>query len=120
MSSFFLIFFSIGVFADDIDQYRYYQTDQILPKRKSAHYIVYIKNNDPCIYTYNLREKKTVRFCEMGDSGLNLERNYPSIYPVDLTLRLGGFDFKVAAPWSEQKCQIYFPRMKLTCEPTGN
>ena len=115
----FILFFSINAISEDINLYKYYQTDQIIPKRKTPHYIVYIKNNDPCIYAYNIKNNEETRFCEMGNTGLNLERDYPTIYPVNLTLRLGVFSFTVAAPWNEQKCEIFLPKNRLTCEPTG-
>ena len=100
------------------NNFRYYQTDKSLPNGKGPFYAIYIKKDDPCIFVDDLKEKTTHRFCKMGDSGLNLETDYPSIYATEM--HLGGyFYFYVAAPWSEQKCKIYLPRLELTCEPTG-
>lgn len=100
------------------NNFRYYQVDKNIPNGKGPFYAVYIKNNDPCIFVDDITEKTTHRFCKMGNSGFDLEKDYPSIYPVEMRMS-GSFHFYVAAPWNEQKCEIYLPRLRLTCKPTG-
>ena len=104
---------------ENISEYRYYQIDKDLPNGKGPFYAVYIKKNDPCIFIYNYRKDSTLRLCEMGESGLNLERDFPSIYPVEMKLFGGTFNFYVAAPWNEQECKIEFPENEVTCKSTG-
>jgi hypothetical protein len=50
--------------------------------------------------------KQTKRFCKLGSSGLNLEKDYPSVYVIDLTNNGGEVNFIAAAPWSELQCNI--------------
>ena len=114
-----LLMSSFSVVAGDINNYRYYQIDKDLPNGKGPFYAVYIKKNDPCIFIDDYRKDSTLRLCKMGESGLNLERDYPSIYPVEMKLFGGTFNFYVAAPWNEQECKIEFPEKEITCEPTG-
>ena len=105
--------------TDKIQEYRYYQIDKDLPNGKGPFYAIYIMKNDPCIFIDDYRKNSTLKLCEMADSGLNLERDSPSIYPVEMKYFAGTFSFIVAAPWNEQECNISFPKLILTCEPTG-
>ncbi|MEL6116367.1 hypothetical protein P0Y67_14205 [Photobacterium sp. SP02] len=110
--------FSVGVYADDISQYRYYQ---IWPTRPSSAEIgsVYIKKDDPCITAYNKKKDSRKRYCQMGDSQLNLEKSYPTIYPTLIKFDGAILDFFVAAPWAEQKCSIDLSLEEIQCESTG-
>lgn len=110
---------SLSVSAEDIAKYRYYQTDNIIPEGRDAYFAAYIKNNNPCIFVKDIRENNTLEFCQMGDSGLNLKSDYPSIYPSRLRMSGTTLYFIVAAPWNEQKCKISFPHNQIQCEPTG-
>ena len=104
--------------AIDIKDVRFYQTDNIVPNGREPHYEAYIKNNDPCIFVNNLRENTIEKYCKLDESGYDLEVNYPSVYPVDLRLSGSSLYFIAAAPWNEQKCEIFFPKKSITCEPT--
>ncbi|MEP7730714.1 hypothetical protein [Marinomonas primoryensis] len=117
--SFVFLTLSFSSFGLDISNYRYYQINKDLPNGKGPFYVVYIKKDDPCIFVDKIKDKTTHRFCRMGDSELDLEKNHPSIYPILMQLFGSRFSFVVAAPWNEQQCEIYLPRMELTCEPTG-
>ena len=114
-----LLISSFSVVADDINQYKYFQTDNIVPNGRAPHYEAYIKNNDPCIFVNNLRENTIEKYCKLDESGYDLEVNYPSVYPVDLRLSGSSLYFIAAAPWNEQKCEIFFPKKSIICESTG-
>ena len=114
-----LLMSSFSVVAEDINNYRYYQTDNIFPKRENARFAVYIKSDNPCIFLKNNKDNSIEEFCQMGDSGLNLKDDYPSIYPADLRQSGASLYFIVAAPWNEQECEIFFPEKSITCESTG-
>lgn len=104
----------------DTDTLRYYQTNNIVPNGKKPHYTAYITNNNPCIFIKFLQEDTTKEFCEMGNSKLNLKRDFPTIYPINIRLSGSSLYFTVAAPWNEQKCEIFFPTKSINCEPTGH
>ncbi|QUJ69390.1 hypothetical protein KDD30_21735 (plasmid) [Photobacterium sp. GJ3] len=113
-----LLVFSFESIADEISNYRYYQ---IWPTRPSSSEIgsVYIKKDDPCIIVYNKKKNSRKRYCQMGDSQLNLEKSYPTIYPTRLSFDGANLSFLVAAPWAEQKCKIHLGREEIQCESTG-
>ncbi|AWX98952.1 hypothetical protein A8139_02275 [Marinomonas primoryensis] len=106
-------FLSFKVNSEGIRDYKYYQMDY------SERYAVYVKKSDPCINVEALNKGTVKRFCEMGDSELNLEKDALSIY-VSRPIIIGPFlNFIVAAPWNEQKCRIDLDKNTVTCEPTG-
>jgi hypothetical protein len=104
---------SINVRADDISHYRYYETN------RSESYLVYLKKNDPCIHAGYIKENDMYRYCEMGDSGINLEESAPSAYATEFTFNGVSVNFIMAAPWNEQKCRIDLDENSIFCEPTG-
>ena len=114
-----LLISSFSVVADQIGQYKYYQTDNIISEGRDAYYAAYIKNDNPCIFVKDLRENKTREYCKMGDSGLDLKNDYPSIYPSRVRITGTTLYFIVAAPWNEQSCKISFPHNLIQCESTG-
>lgn len=113
------MFSSHDLLADDIFEYNYFQLWQSSPTEK-VRGRVYIKRNDPCIFVDNFKKDKTTRFCKLGTSGLDLERDYPSIYVVSPSLLLDSVTFYVAAPWNEQKCKFDILNSTIICEGTGN
>ena len=114
-----LLVSSFSVVADDISNYKHYQIDSNISDGRGPFYAVYIKNDNPCIIAKNFKDASTTEYCKMGNSGLDLKRDHPSIYPSDLTISALTLSFIVAAPWNEQKCEIYFPEKSITCESTG-
>lgn len=110
--------FSVEAYADDINQYRYYQIWQGRPSgaEKGS---VYIKKDDSCITVYNKKKLSRKRYCQMGISQLNLDKSYPTIYATRLSFDGANLSFLVAAPWAEQKCRIHLGREEIQCEPTG-
>lgn len=99
-----------------MDEFLFYQVNKLGPRDNKYTDAVYLKKNDPSIIVEDMPSKKQQRFCKMGDSGLDLEKEYPTIYATDF--RIGGskLHFIVAAPWNEQRCSIYLPRRT---EPTA-
>lgn len=110
--------FSVEAYADDINQYRYYQIWQGRPSGADKG-SVYIKKDDPCITVYNKKNQSRKRYCQMGDSQLNLEKNYPAIYPIRLSFDGANLSFLVAAHLAEKKCRIHLGREEIQCTPTG-
>ncbi|KJZ11468.1 hypothetical protein TW85_16675 [Marinomonas sp. S3726] len=119
----FLVFFlslsSLYVSAEMEMLYKYFQTDNVVPNGREPHYFVYIKNDNPCIFIDDLRKNLTTEFCDIEGTDYNFKHDFPSIYPANIRISGSSLYFIVAAPWNEQKCRIYLPRQKLTCEPTG-
>ena len=107
----FFCFFAFTASADDIDEYRYYSND--------GSYMAYIKKNDNCVYGGSIKKGIMKQYCEMDKSGLNLKKDYPTIYATNLLLAFGRLSFIVAAPWGEQKCKINLHKNNISCEPTG-
>jgi hypothetical protein len=97
--------------ADDVSLYKFYAND--------GHFIAYLKKNDPCVYAGYIKEGDIHRYCEMGDSGINLEKNNPTAYATNFTFKGASIHFIMAAPWNEQECTISMSRKKITCKPTG-
>lgn len=110
----------IYTMAMDTEYLKYYQTSDIVPNGKKPRYAAYITNNNPCIFIKSIQEGSTKEFCDMGNSKLNLKRDFPTIYPINIRLSGSSLYFTVAAPWNEQKCEIFFPEKSITCTPTGN
>ncbi|WP_330960246.1 hypothetical protein [Photobacterium sp. 53610] len=110
--------FSVEAYADDINQYRYYQIWQGRPSGADKG-SVYIRKDDPCITVYNKNKDSRKRYCQMGSSQLNLEKEYPTIYPTMMRFDGANLYFLVAAPWAEQKCKIHLGREDIQCESTG-
>lgn len=115
----FVFIISLSVSAEEISKYRFYQTDNIIPEGREAYYAAFIKNDNPCIFVKDLRENKIQEYCKMGESGLDLKNDYPSIYPSRVRMTGTTLYFIVAAPWNEQKCKISFPHSLIQCESTG-
>ncbi|MBV7262783.1 hypothetical protein KCG43_12325 [Photobacterium sp. WH24] len=113
-----ILMLSIDVVADDVSNYRYYQNWQTRPNAKEKGSIS-IRKDDPCITVYNKKKQSRKRYCQMGDSQLNLEKSYPTIYPTRLSFDGANLSFLVAAPWAEQKCRVHLGREEIQCEPTG-
>ncbi|BES69274.1 hypothetical protein RE428_02920 [Marinobacter nanhaiticus D15-8W] len=63
--------------------------------------------------------KSKTRYCELGDSNLNLERDSPTVYATDITVNVAGVRFIAAAPWNEQECAIDVYDEAITCTATG-
>ena len=105
--------------AIDIKDVRFYQTDNIVPNGRTPHYSVYIKNDNPCIFVDDLRKSRTTEYCDIEGTDYNFKNDFPSIYPINLRLSGASLYFIVAAPWDEQKCEIFFPENSITCESTG-
>jgi hypothetical protein len=116
MKIIFLIFLSFPflIYADDISEYEYEYY------AKSSSYVAYIKSDDHCIYGGDIEENDIKKYCDMGSSGINLTRDHPSVYAVELHLSVRAvLSFIVAAPWNEQKCKADLYENSITCEPTG-
>jgi hypothetical protein len=105
--------FSVCVKADDISEYRYYQTSM------SGSYLAYLKKDDACVYAGDLEGNDIRKYCKMGNSGLNLKTDSPTIYAAVFTLELSSLSFTVAAPWNEQKCIVSMSKNTIVCESTG-
>ncbi|TBW53800.1 hypothetical protein EZI54_15030 [Marinobacter halodurans] len=103
----------------DIDNIVYYQTNFDFKSQKED-IVAYVKKNDPCITVKLTDEGTSNRYCELGNSGLNLEKDSPTIYPVKMTVFAGSVYFTVAAPWNEQKCRIHAYKKQISCSSTGN
>ncbi len=101
------------------EYYRYYQNSDKKFGEHEQNYSVYLKYDDPCFFIKKSTEKESKRFCEIGDSGLNLERDSVSIYPVDIVLFDDILSFIVAAPWNEQSCKMNIKTLNLSCKWTG-
>lgn len=115
------ILISGSVFSNNVlnlNDIIYYQSNYD-SESKSEDLIAYITKQDPCISVINLDDNKTKRYCEMGNSGINLEKEYPTAYVLKLYVSPISVSFIVAAPWNEQKCKILAFHEKITCEPTG-
>jgi hypothetical protein len=106
-----ILLLSFSVYADDVSLYKFYAND--------GSYMAYIKKNDPCIYAGYIKENDIRKYCEMGSSNINLQKNSPSVYVSRFSLFGPYLDIIVAAPWNEQECEIYLPKNRLTCESTG-
>ncbi|MGY3569876.1 hypothetical protein [Vibrio paucivorans] len=115
----FILFISQYSYADSIDNYYYYQVNKLGAKDSKYTTAVYLKKGEPCIIVEKLETGKKTKFCEMGESGFNLERDFPSVYPVGFQLVIEDLDFIVAAPWNEQKCSINLLDLSISCEATG-
>ncbi|QMV14186.1 hypothetical protein Vspart_01438 [Vibrio spartinae] len=116
----FMLLFTQEVLSNEVmNDYIFYQSNDYLPKRKVATYAVYLKKNDPCIHVIDMRKNADDKFCKMGDSGLDLQNDYPTIYPTMMYIGGGSFYFHVAAPWNEQKCEIKLYKKSINCESTG-
>ncbi|MCM0148678.1 hypothetical protein KCN56_08915 [Photobacterium galatheae] len=109
---------SVEAYADDINQYRYYQIWQGRPSGADKG-SVFIKKDDLCITVYNKRENSQKRYCQMGSSQLNSEKEYPTTYPTMMSFDGAILYFYVAAPWNEQKCSIDLLSKEIQCEATG-
>ena len=120
LSAFLGLIMSLPLMADDVTNYKFYQTDNYVPNGREPFYAAYIKNDNPCIFIKSIQEGSTKEFCDMGNSQLNLKRDFPTIYPINIRLSGSSLYFIVAAPWNEQKCEIFFPEKSITCTPTGN
>lgn len=116
---FLVLLFSVKSFADDISNYCYYQKLQAFPNAKEIG-AIYIKVDDPCIIVENKENASKKRYCQMFPSQLNLENDYPTIYPTEINFDGANLFFYVAGPWSEQKCSIDLPNEEIKCSPTGN
>ncbi|AEF55506.1 hypothetical protein [Marinomonas posidonica] len=122
MKKLLLILLLLQVFnikAESIDDYYYYQVDKMGAVDEKYSYVVYLKKGDPCIHVNNIKKNINKRFCETGNENLNLYKNFPTIYATNFNLSSSRFYYTVAAPWAEQRCEIYLPKNRLTCEPTG-
>ena len=113
-----LIFCSHHVIAISITDFYLYQTDYDI-KTKEETLSVYLLKNEPCIIVESFKNKEKNKYCELGDSGLNLSKEFPSIRVYDLSVSGPNIYFKVAAPWNEQSCRIFVPKKEISCEPTG-
>lgn len=109
---------SMTVYADDISNYRYYQMWQSSPNSMDRG-SVYLRKDDPCITVFNKKNDSRKRYCQMKPSQLNLENDYPTIYPTEINFDGANLFFYVAAPWAEQKCSIDLPNEEIQCDPTG-
>lgn len=106
--------------SESIDNYYYYQLNKGGARNPKYTHAVYLRKDDPCIFLEDLDKKEKFRFCELGDSGLNLSTDYPTIWATDFHLISGNvFSFIVAAPWNEQQCEINIIKSQITCKSTG-
>lgn len=116
-----LLVFSFSVFAappESIQGYLNYQLIKSTPDH-DAEGSVYLLKSDPCVYIEIFKKNKTQRFCQIGDSGINLNVDHPSAYIIDLTNDGHTIYFNVAAPWDEQYCEISVSTLEISCKPTG-
>lgn len=113
-----LLFSSTYIYAEGIEDYEYYQAWKELPEDESMG-VVYIKSDDPCIILANKSKGTKKRFCELLPSKLNLESDYPTIFPYMLQFDGVVLEFFVVAPWNEQKCKIDLNEEVIHCESTG-
>ncbi|WP_123636740.1 hypothetical protein [Marinobacter sp. R17] len=100
-----------------MSDYKFYATDYRL-KSGIEHFAAYVIKSDPCI-TVDIFKGSKKRYCELGDSGINLERDAPSVYATDITVDISGVRFIAAAPWNEQECSIDVYSEEITCSATG-
>ncbi|MGB0944580.1 MAG: hypothetical protein ACPGUE_19395 [Marinomonas sp.] len=113
------LLFPLHLSAESMENYRFYQTDNIIPDNNSPYFSAFIKKNNPCIFVKDLKKNTTHEYCKMGNSGLDLKRDTPSIYPTRVYILGSTLFFNVAAPWNEQRCEIFLGDKSITCEPTG-
>jgi len=121
LKNLFLLGCSFSVFASPPENINNYENYQLIkgPAKYAAVGRMYQLKSDPCIYLEMFKANKTKRFCQLGDSGMDLEKDYPSVYAARLTVSLGGIAFIAAAPWSEQQCNIDIDKFEIYCKPTG-
>ncbi|WP_299494179.1 hypothetical protein [uncultured Shewanella sp.] len=116
------IFVTHSAFANDaltINNIVYYQSNYDY-KSKKEDIIAYVLKNDPCITVQVFPDGKSKRYCQMGESGLNLEKDSPTIYVTDLYVSPVSVSFTIAAPWNEQQCKIKAFANEINCKPTGH
>ena len=65
--------------SESMNQYDYYQTNYDR-RNNTETYAVYIIKGDKCLTVKSLKSGKTKRYCELGKTGLDLERDYPNVY----------------------------------------
>lgn len=102
----------------DMSNIIYYQSNYDY-KTKKEDIIAYVLKDDPCVTVQTLSNDKTKRYCKMGESGLNLKTDNPSIYVMKLYVSPGSVNFIVAAPWNEQRCRIMAVSEEISCQSTG-
>jgi len=114
-----MVFLSHSVTATSITDFYVYQTDYDIQTKQET-FSAYLLKGEPCLTVslFNNNEKTT--YCEMDDSGLNLSKEFPTIYVQNLFVSGPNVYFNVVAPWNEQSCRIFVPKNKITCEATGN
>lgn len=120
LSAFLGLIMSFPLMADDVTNYKFYQTDNYVPNGREPFYAAYIKNDSPCIFIKDIKKDKTQEFCQMGDTPFDLKRDTPSVYPIQMTISAFTLHFIVAAPWNEQKCEIDLIESNISCESTGS
>ncbi|MDA0117331.1 hypothetical protein [Vibrio sp. T11.5] len=101
-----------------VDDYRFYATDYRLDSPKER-FIAYVLKSDPCIYVKLLKSNETTRYCKLGDSGLDLGKDAPTVYATRINVDGGGVRFIAAAPWNEQDCDIDIYNKTIHCIPTS-
>ncbi|MCW8335349.1 hypothetical protein [Vibrio paucivorans] len=115
-----MLLLSQSAYADSIEDYYYYQVNQLGAQDTEYTAAVYLRKSNPCIVVEELDSGKKTSFCKMADSGLDLKRDYPSIYPTNFQLVGEKLYFNVAAPWNGQKCSISLLDLSISCDGAGN
>ncbi|WP_203141923.1 hypothetical protein [Marinobacter mangrovi] len=108
---------STNLASATLSEYRFYGTDYRLNSGRE-HFAAYVLKSDPCI-TVDVIKGSKKRYCELGSSGINLERDAPSVYATNITVDVSGVRFIAAAPWNEQECSIDVYNEEITCAATG-
>ncbi|WP_299021968.1 hypothetical protein [uncultured Photobacterium sp.] len=110
---------SSSAMANVNTDYRFYATDYSLDTQKER-FAAYMIKSDPCITVKMFKSNETMRYCKLGDSGLDLERDTPTVYAGWVNVDSSGVRFIAAAPWNEQKCHINVHNKTINCSPTGH
>ncbi|MFH4817741.1 hypothetical protein [Vibrio alginolyticus] len=109
---------SLSAVANVNTDYRFYATDYRLDTQKER-FVAYVLKSDPCIAIKILKSGETTRYCKLGDSGLDLEKNAPTVYAGRINIVAGSVNFIAAAPWNEQECDIDIYNKTIGCTSTG-
>ncbi|NOH82468.1 hypothetical protein F0249_01495 [Vibrio sp. 03-59-1] len=109
---------SLSAMANIDTSYRFYATDYSLNTKKER-FAAYMLKSDPCINVKMFKSNEETRYCKLGESGLDLERDAPTVYAGWVNVDSSGVRFIAAAPWNGQKCHINIHKKTISCSPTG-
>lgn len=98
----------------DVHKLRFYVTNYNI-ESKNESIIAYILKSDPCLIIKTIKNGKTNKYCDIAKSGINLEKDSPSAYILNLSISGATVYFTVAAPWNSQECMLIVGPNTLQC-----